>query len=104
MNKLRSGDQVFVISGKDKGTLGTLTKMISERKCYVSGVKIVKKHTKPNPQAGIEGGIIEKESPVNTSNLAIYNPSTKKPDKVGMKILEDGSKIRIYKSSGKEIK
>ena len=78
--------------------------MISERKCYVSGVKIVKKHTKPNPQAGIEGGIIEKESPVNTSNLAIYNPSTKKPDKVGMKILEDGSKIRIYKSSGKEIK
>ena len=104
MNKLRSGDQVFVISGKDKGTLGTVTKMISKRKCYVSGVKIVKKHTKPNPQAGIEGGIIEKESPVNTSNLAIYNPSTKKPDKVGMKILEDGSKIRIYKSSGKEIK
>ena len=104
MNKLKTGDQVFVISGKDKGKTGTLTKMISERKCFVSGVKIVKRHTKPNPQAGIEGGIVEKESPINISNIAIYNPSTKKPDRVAIKVQEDGSKVRIFKSSGKEIK
>tara|TARA_B100000029_G_C16836346_1_gene689981 strand:- start:164 stop:478 length:315 start_codon:yes stop_codon:yes gene_type:complete len=104
MKKLRTGDEVFVISGKDKGKTGTLTKMISDEKCFVSGIKIVKRHTKPNPQAGIEGGIVEKESPINISNIAIYNPSTKKPDRVGIRVQEDGSKIRVFKSSGKEIK
>ena len=104
MNKLKTGDQVFVISGKDKGKTGTLTNMHSENKCFVWGLKILKRHTKPNPQAGIEGGIVEKESPINISNIAIYNPSTKKPDRVAIKVQEDGSKVRIFKSSGKEIK
>ena len=104
MNKLKTGDQVFVISGKDKGKQGTVSNLLSDGKCYVSGIKIVKRHTKPNPQAGIQGGIVEKESPVDLSNIAIFNPSSKKQDKVSIKVLEDGKKIRTFKSSGKEIK
>ena len=93
MNKLKTGDQVFVISGKDKGKTGTLTKMISEKKCFVSGVKIVKRHTKPNPQAGIEGGIVEKELSVHLSNLSLVHKGKKV--KVGFKMLENGKKVRI---------
>ena len=104
MKKIRKGDKVIVISGKDKGKQGTVSNLLSDGKCYVSGIKIVKKHTKPNPQAGIQGGIVEKESPVDLSNIAIFNPSSKKQDKVSIKVLEDGKKIRTFKSSGKEIK
>jgi len=104
MKKIRKGDKVIVISGKDKGKQGTVSNLLSDGKCYVSGIKIVKRHTKPNPQAGIQGGIVEKESPVDLSNIAIFNPSSKKQDKVSIKVLEDGKKIRIFKSSGKEIK
>ena len=93
-----------MISGKDKGKQGTVSNLLSDGKCYVSGIKIVKRHTKPNPQAGIQGGIVEKESPVDLSNIAIFNPSSKKQDKVSIKVLEDGKKIRTFKSSGKEIK
>ena len=77
MNKLRTGDEVIVISGKDKGRTGTITKFLANDKCEVSGIKIVKKHQKPNPQANIQGGIIEKESPIHISNIAIYNKKTK---------------------------
>ena len=86
MKKLRTGDEVIVISGKDTGKTGTLSKFISETKCIVSGVKIVKKHQKPNPQLNIHGGILEKESPIDVSNLAIYNKKSKKADKINIEI------------------
>ena len=103
MNKLRTGDEVIVISGKDRGKTGTITKFLSNDKCEVSGIKIVKKHQKPNPQLNIQGGIIEKESPIELSNVAIYNKKTKKGDKVRIEIKND-KKIRVFKSDGKEIK
>mgnify|MGYP001496859232 FL=1 len=104
MNKIRTGDQVIVISGKDKGKQGSVTKILPNGRCYVSGVQIVKRHTKPNPNAGIAGGVLEKEGPIDMSNVSIYNSSTKKADKVSIKSLEDGTKIRVFRSSGKEIK
>ena len=103
MNKLRTGDEVIVISGKDRGKTGTITKFLSNDKCEVSGIKIVKNHQKPNPQANIQGGIIEKESPIHVSNIAIYNKKTKKADKVKIEVNEK-AKNRIFKSDGKEIK
>ena len=104
MNKIRTGDQVIIIGGKDKGKQGTITKILSNGRCYVSGVQMVKRHTKPNPNAGIAGGVVEKEASIDMSNISIYNSSTKKADKVSIKSLEDGTKIRVFRSSGKEIK
>ena len=104
MNKIRTGDQVIVTAGKDKGKQGSITKILSNGRCYVSGVQIVKRHTKPNPNAGIAGGVVEKEASIDMSNISIYNSSTKKADKVSIKSLEDGSKVRVFRSSGKEIK
>ena len=104
MNKIRTGDQVIVISGKDKGKQGSVTKILPNGRCYVSGVQIIKRHTKPNPNAGIAGGVVEKEASIDMSNISIFNSSTKQADKVSIKSLEDGTKIRIFKSSGKEIK
>ena len=97
MKKIRTGDQVIVISGKDKGKQGSVTKILSNGRCYVSGVQMVKRHTKPNPNAGVAGGIVEKESSIDISNIAIFNPSTKKADKVSIQSKEDGSKIRVFK-------
>ena len=82
MKKIRTGDQVIVISGKDKGKQGSVTKILSNGRCYVSGVQMVKRHTKPNPNAGVAGGIVEKESSIDISNIAIFNPSTKKAAQV----------------------
>jgi len=104
MNKIRTGDQVIVIAGKDKGKQGSITKILSDGRCYVSGVQIVKRHTKPNPNAGIAGGVVEKEASIDMSNISIYNSSTKKADKVSIKSLEDGTRVRVFRSSGKEIK
>tara|TARA_Y100000748_G_C15186036_1_gene367531 strand:+ start:148 stop:462 length:315 start_codon:yes stop_codon:yes gene_type:complete len=104
MNKIRTGDQVIVTAGKDKGKQGSITKILSNGRCYVSGVQIVKRHTKPNPNAGIAGGVVEKEASIDMSNISIFNSSTKKADKVSIKLLEDGSKVRVFRSSGKEIK
>ena len=104
MNKIRTGDQVIVTAGKDKGKQGSITKILSNGRCYVSGVQIVKRHTKPNPNAGIAGGVVEKEASIDMSNISIFNSSTKKADKVSIKSLEDGTKVRIFRSSGKEIK
>ncbi len=104
MKKIRTGDQVIVMAGKDKGKQGPITKILSNGRCYVSGVQMIKRHTKPNPNAGIAGGVVEKEASIDISNIAIYNSSTKKGDKVSIKSLEDGTKIRVFKSSGKEIK
>ena len=104
MNKMRTGDQVIVIAGKDKGKQGSITKILSNGRCYVSGVQIIKRHTKPNPNAGIAGGVVEKEASIDMSNISIYNSSTKKADKVSIKSLEDGTKVRVFRSSDKEIK
>ena len=104
MNKIRNGDQVIVIAGKDKGKQGSITKILSNGRCFVSGVQIIKRHTKPNPNAGIAGGVVEKEASIDMSNISIYNSSTKKADKVSIKSLEDGTKVRVFRSSGKEIK
>tara|TARA_Y100000389_G_scaffold187549_1_gene209061 strand:+ start:501 stop:815 length:315 start_codon:yes stop_codon:yes gene_type:complete len=98
MNKIKKGDSVIVIAGKDKGKKGEVVRLL-DNKCIVSAINMAKKHTKPNPNAGIEGGIIEKEMPIEISNLMIFNPVSKKQDKVGFKTLESGKKVRIYKSN-----
>ncbi|HEY6529289.1 MAG TPA: 50S ribosomal protein L24 [Cellvibrionaceae bacterium] len=100
MRKIKRDDDVIVLTGRDKGKRGKVNKVLSDGKLLVSGIQIVKKHQKPNPQAGVAGGIIEKEAAIQASNVAIYNPSTKKADRVGFKILEDGNKIRVFKSNG----
>jgi large subunit ribosomal protein L24 len=107
MNKLKTGDEVVVIAGKDKGKRGKITKVIHDARkgdrFLVSGVNRVKKHVKPNPQAQIQGGIVDKEAPIAASNVAIFNSETAKGDRVGFKVLEDGRKVRIFKSDGKQI-
>jgi len=100
MHKIRKGDDVVVKVGKDSGKRGIVLHVLPETdKLVVENINIVKKHTKPNPQAGITGGIIEKEMPIQASNVMLYNPQTKKGDRVGFKILEDGRKVRIFKST-----
>lgn len=102
MRKIRKDDEVIVITGKDKGSRGTVLKVLGDY-VIVSGVNKVKKHQKPNPMKGIAGGIVEIEKPLHISNVAIFNPTTKKADRVGFKILEDGRKVRVFKSSGEII-
>ena len=102
MKKIKKDDQVIVISGKDKGKTGVVTSLLGDGRLYVSGVNMIKRHTKGNPQMGQPGGIIEREAPIQPSNVAIYNTTTNKADRVGIKV-EDGSKIRVFKSSGKAI-
>lgn len=102
MMKIKSDDEVIVLAGRDKGKRGNVRKLLDNNKAIVSGINIVKKHTKANPQAGVAGGILEIESPIQISNIAIFNSSTDKADRVGFKI--DGDrKVRIFKSSGEEI-
>lgn len=103
MQKIKKDDVVIVISGKDKGRTGKLMKLFSGGRALVEGVNMVKKHMRPNPNANEQGGIIDREAPVHVSNLAVYNPSTKKPDRVGFKILEDGRKVRYFKSNDEVI-
>ncbi|THB66875.1 MAG: 50S ribosomal protein L24 [Gammaproteobacteria bacterium] len=104
MRKIVKGDEVVVIAGKDKGRRGTVNKVLVEKsKVLVDGINMVKKHIKANPQAGIDGGIIEKEAPIDISNIAIFNPATGKADRVGVKTLEDGNKVRIFKSNNEVI-
>lgn len=102
MNKIRKGDDVVVIAGKDKGKRGTVLRML-EGKVLVEGANKVKKHQKPNPIKGTTGGIVEKEMPLDLSNVALFNPATKKADRVGIKELEDGRKVRFFKSNGEVI-
>ncbi|MBL0718419.1 50S ribosomal protein L24 [Piscinibacter sp. Jin2] len=104
MNKIRKGDQVVVIAGRDKGKRGTVALRVDDDHIVVDGVNIAKKHVKPNPLKGTTGGIVDKTMPIHQSNVAIYNPATAKADRVGIKLLEDGKKVRVYKSSGEEIK
>ena len=104
MNKIRTGDQVIVLTGRDKGKRGTVTQRVDDEKIVVEGVNVVKKHVKPNPMKGTTGGVIDKTMPIDQSNVAIFNGATGKADRVGVKLLADGKKVRVYKSSGEEIK
>ncbi|MFK5984557.1 MAG: 50S ribosomal protein L24 [Pseudomonadota bacterium] len=103
MNKLKSGDDVIVITGKDKGKQGQIEKVLTNGKILVSNINLVKKHVKANPNAGEAGGIIEKTMPIQASNIAIFNAATNKADRVGFKFLEDGKKVRYFKSNGEVI-
>lgn len=100
MKKIRKGDEVIVVAGGSKGVRGTaLSVLTSSNRVLVEGVNFVKKHVKPNPQKGVEGGIVEKEAPLQISNVALYNSATEKADRVGFKFLEDGKKVRYFKSN-----
>ncbi len=113
MNKIRKGDQVIVLTGRDKGKRGTVTQRVDEERIVVEGVNVVKKHVKPNPMKGATGGVVEKAMSIHQSNVAIFNPATGKADRVGIKLLSDAEQqsrktkdkgVRVYKSSGEEIK
>ena len=103
MRKIKRDDEVIVIAGRDKGKRGKVVRVLTDNRLVVSGINTIKKHQKPNPQLGVAGGIVEKEAPIQVSNVAIFNPATKKADRVGFKILEDGKKIRVFKSNGEAV-
>lgn len=98
MKKIRKGDEVVVIAGRDKGRRGTIVKVLEDR-VVVEGINTVKRHTKPNPQRNVQGGIIEKEASIDLSNVALWNPVTKKGDRVGIRTLADGRRVRFFKSN-----
>lgn len=100
MEKIRKGDDVVVITGKDKGKRGTVLRRVDEEHVVVEGVNRAKKHVKPNPMKGVAGGIVDKDMPIHVSNVALFNSATKKADRVGFKVLEDGRKVRVFKSNG----
>ncbi len=100
MRKIRKGDQVVVLTGRDKGRKGAIVQVLADGRVVVESVNRVKRHTKPNPQGGKQGGIIEKEMPLAASKVAIWNPGAKKADRIGIKTLSDGKKVRFFKSNG----
>lgn len=103
MLKIKRDDQVIVIAGKDKGKRGKVLKVQADGRLTIAGINMIKKHQKPNPQLNVQGGIIEKEAPIQASNVAIFNEATSKADRVGFKVLEDGKKIRVFKSNGEAV-
>ncbi|HEY9100789.1 50S ribosomal protein L24 [Chitinimonas sp.] len=103
MNKIRKGDEVVVITGKDKGKRGTVLRVLVGDKVIVEGINVAKKHQKPNPVRGVAGGVVEKTMPIQVSNVAIFNKATQKADRVGFKLLEDGKKVRVFKSNGEVV-
>lgn len=104
MEKIRKGDEVVVISGRDKGKRGTVSARVDERHLLIDGVNVVKKHARPNPMKGVTGGIVDKTMPMDQSNVMLFNPATGKGDRVGFKVLEDGTKVRVYRSNGDQVK
>lgn len=104
MNKIRKGDEVIVLTGRDKGKRGKVSLRKDDSHLLIEGVNLVKKHTKPNPLKGTTGGIVDKVMPIHQSNVAIFNAASGKADRVGIKLLADGKRVRVYKSSGEEIK
>lgn len=100
MKKIKRNDEVIILAGKDKGKRGKVLQVLTDGRLIVSGVQMIKKHQKPNPQLGVPGGIIEKEAPIQVSNVALYNPETRKADRVGFQVQEDGKKVRVFKSNG----
>ncbi len=103
MQRIRKGDEVIVITGRDKGKRGTVLRRVSADFVVVEGVNRVKKHTRPNPMKGVTGGILDKDMPIHVSNIALFNPATKKADRVRVKLLDDGRKVRIFKSNGEQV-
>ena len=103
MERIKKGDDVIVISGRDKGKRGTVLRRIDAGHVVVEGINRVKKHQRPNPMKGVQGGIIDKEMPIDVSNIALFNPQTKKADRVGFKKLEDGRTVRVFKSNGEMV-
>ncbi len=103
MKKIKCDDEVIVIAGKDKGKRGKIVRVLQDGRLVVSGINMIKRSTKPNPMLGAPGGIVEKEAPIQASNVAIYNAATNKADRVGFKVLEDGAKVRVFKSNNEVI-
>ena len=103
MQRIKKGDEVVVIAGRDKGKRGTVLRRIDAEHVVVEGVNRVKKHQRPNPMKGEQGGIIDKDLPIHVSNIALYNPATQKADRAGVKTLEDGRKVRVFKSNGEQV-
>ena len=103
MNRIRKGDDVIVIAGKDKGKRGSVMRVMSDGRLVVADVNMVKRHTKPNPGRGVPGGIIDKEMPIDASNVMLFNPQTKKGDRVGFRTLDDGRKVRFFKSTSEVV-
>lgn len=103
MDKIRKGDEVIVVTGKDKGRKGTVIRRVDDNSVVVEGINRVKKHVKPNPIRGVVGGIVDKDMPIHISNIALFNPATQKADRVGFKTLDDGRKVRVFKSNGEQV-
>jgi len=103
MQKIKKGDEVIVLAGRDKGKIGEVLQILAGDRAMVNDVNLIKRHTKANPNLNQQGGIIEKEATIHISNIALYNPETKKADRVGVKRLEDGRKVRFYKSNGEVV-
>jgi large subunit ribosomal protein L24 len=103
MQKIRKGDDVIVIAGRDKGKRGTVLRRVDENHVVVEGVNRVKKHQRPNPMKGVTGGIVEKDMPIHVSNVALFNPQTKKADRVGVKAMPDGRHVRVFKSNREQV-
>ncbi|MFM9982640.1 MAG: 50S ribosomal protein L24 [Burkholderiales bacterium] len=103
MNRIKKGDEVIVISGRDKGKRGAVLRRIDDEHLVVEGINRVKKHTRPNPMKGVTGGIVDKDLPIHISNVALFNPATQKADRVGIKSLEGGRKVRVFKSNGEQV-
>ena len=103
MQKIRQGDEVIVRTGKDKGKRGKVTKILKDNKVLVEGINRVKKHQKGNPNAGVAGGIVDKDMPIDISNVGLYNPETQKADRIGFRFLEDGKKVRYFKSTNENV-
>ena len=103
MRKIKKGDDVVITTGRDRGKRGTVLRIVDVDRVLVEGVNRVKKHQSPNPMKGVQGGIIEKEMPLHVSNVALYNPATKKADRIGVRTLEDGRRVRFFKSNGEVV-
>ena len=103
MARIKKGDEVMVLSGRDKGKRGTVLRRVDAEHVVVEGVNRVKKHQRPNPMKGVTGGIVDKDLPIHISNIALFNPATKKGDRIGMKTLEDGRRVRVFKDNGEQV-
>ena len=103
MQRIRKGDEVVVLAGRDKGKRGTVLRRVDAQHVVVEGVNRVKKHERPNPMKGVTGGIVDKDLPIHVSNVALFNPATKKADRVGTKTLQDGRKVRIFKANDEQV-
>jgi large subunit ribosomal protein L24 len=103
MQRIKKGDEVIVLAGRDKGKRGTVLRRVDAQHLVVEGVNRVKKHQRPNPMKGVTGGIVDKDMPIHISNVALFNPATQKADRIGVKSLEDGRKVRVFKANGEQV-